>query len=283
MASPNEKPWACPTCDTLRTTPFCPRCGERPVNPRDLTLTGLAERLFHAFTSIDTRTARSAGRLLRHPGELSLAWMRGVRKPYVAPLTLFLIVNVIFFAVQSVTGEAVFSSSLDSHLHHQDWSEFARSLVERKLEASHTRLAEYAPVFDRAVAVKAKSLIILMTIPFTLLLPVVFLRERRPFMTHVVFALHFYAFLLLLFCFALFVGKLSVWLGFGGLQTPVVDTVLSIFNLAAGTLYLYAAIGPVYGVAGAKRVVQAIILAVAVAAIVLGYRFALFLITLSTT
>ena len=283
MALTHEMPWTCPTCNMLVTTLFCPRCGEAPVRPRDHTLRRLAERLFHAFTSIDTRTTRSVGCLLRHPGELSLAWMRGLRKPYVAPLSLFLIVNVIFFAVQSLTGETVFSSSLDSHLHHQDWSELARSLLERKLEATRTQLAAYAPVFDNAVIVKAKSLIILMTIPFALLLPLVFFRERRPFMVHVVFSLHFYTFLLILFCCALLAAKLSALLGFGGLQTPVVDTVLSIFNLAAGALYLYAAIGPVYGVAGAKRIVQAIILAVAVAAIVLGYRFALLLITLSTT
>jgi hypothetical protein len=48
------------------------------------------------------------------------AWTSGVRKPYVAPFQLFLIANVLFFAMQWLTGENVFSSSLDSHLHHQD-------------------------------------------------------------------------------------------------------------------------------------------------------------------
>jgi hypothetical protein len=276
-------PWTCPTCNTHVTAPFCARCGEGPVPPRDLTLKGLADKLFHSFTSIDSRTAHSVWQLLRHPGELSLAWAKGVRKPYVGPFQLFLIVNVIFFAVQSLTGETVFSSSLDSHLHHQDWGELARSLLAQKLESTHTGLADYAPVFDRAVVVKAKSLIVLMTIPFALLLPLVFYRERRPFMVHIVFSVHLYTFLLLLFCVALLAAKLSALLGYGGLQTPVVDTVLSIFNLAACALYVYLAIGPVYGTAGGKRVLQATLLAIAVAAIVLGYRFALLLITLSTT
>jgi hypothetical protein len=44
-----------------------------------------------------------------------------------------------------------------------------------------------------------------------------------------------------------------------------------------------AAIGPVYGSRGALRVVQATVLATAVAAIELGYRFALLLITLHST
>jgi hypothetical protein len=282
-ATTNARPWTCPTCNAVVTTAFCPRCGEAPLSPRDLTLRGLAERLAVAFTSIDTRTARSAWHLVRHPGRLTLSWTRGVRKAYVAPITLFLIVNVIFFAVQSLTGETVFSSPLDSHLHHQDWSEFARTFVGRKLEASGTSLADYAPAFDSAVVVHAKSLIILMTVPFALLLPLVFLRARRPFMTHVVFALNLYAFLLLLFCVALLAARASVWLGFGGLETPAVDTTLSVFNLAACWLYLYLAIGPVYGAAGFGHILQAIVLAIAVALIVIGYRFALLLITLFTT
>jgi len=155
--------------------------------------------------------------------------------------------------------------------------------VAEKLEESGAPLADYAPVFDLAVVVNAKSLIILMTAPFALLLPLVFLRERRPSMTHVVFSLHLYSFLLLLFCVALLAAKLGAVLGFGDLQTPAVDNVLSIINLAACALYIYLAIGPVYGATGGLRIAQAAVLAIAVAAIVIGYRFALFLITLSTT
>jgi hypothetical protein len=281
MKAPEE--WSCPTCNRLTTTPFCATCGESPVSPREQTLRGLAERLFQAFTSIDTKTARSVWTLIRRPGLLTVAWMKGVRKLYVAPITLFLLINVLFFAVQSLTGETVFSSPLDSHLHHQDWSAFAQSLVVRKLEASGTTLDRYAPVFDGAVAVHAKSLIILMTAPFALLLPLVFLRARRPFMTHVVFSLHLYTFLLLVFCIALLAARASAGLGFGGLEAPAVDKALSAFNLTAGGLYLYLASGPVYDTSGVRRLLQAILLAIAVAVIVVGYRFVLFLITLSST
>jgi len=102
-------------------------------------------------------------------------------------------------------------------------------------------------------------------------------------MTHVVFSLHLYAFLLLLFCFALLAASVSAWLDFGGLETSAVDNVLSVFNLAACGLYLYLAIGPVYGTTGGRRLLPALLLAVAVAAIVIGYRFALFFITVLTT
>jgi hypothetical protein len=72
-------------------------------------------------------------------------------------------------------------------------------------------------------------------------------------------------------------------LGFGGLDAPLVDNVLSAANFAVCAAYLYVAIGAVYGAAGATRILRAVVLAFAVAAIVLGYRFALFLITLYAT
>ena len=275
--------WNCPTCKVVVTTPFCARCGEEPLPPRDLTLRGLIEKVVHAVTSVDARAARSAWKLLRRPGELTVAWVSGIRKPYVGPFQLFLIANVFFFAIQWATHENVFSSSLDSHLHHQDWSEFAQSVVAQRLAATNMTAEQYEVIFDRAAVLNAKSLILLMTLPFALILPLSFWRERQPFMTHVVFSLHLYTFLLLLFCAALLAAKVSALLGFGGLDAPNVDNVLSVVNVLVCTLYVYLAIGPVYGVAGARRIGTSLVLAAAVAAIVLGYRFVIFLITLYET
>lgn len=282
-AMPDTKPWTCPTCRVTVATPYCATCGEEPVAPGELTLGGLVSKIFHALTSIDARAARSARWLLSRPGQLTLAWTGGIRKPFIAPFQLFLLANVIFFAVQWATGENVFSSSLESHLHHQDWSALAEPLVARRLEATHTTIEQYEPAFDRAVVLNAKSLILLMALVFALFLPLAFFPERRPFMTHVVFSLHLYTFLLLLFCLALLVARLSAWLGFGGLDTPAVDNVLSIANLTACAVYLHLAIRPVYGTSGARHVATTALLALAVAAIALGYRLALFFVTLYGT
>lgn len=122
-----------------------------------------------------------------------------------------------------------------------------------------------------------------MTLPFALLLPLTFLRASRPFMTHVAFSLHLYTFILLLFCIALAAARLSALLGFGGLDAPMVDNVLSVANLAACAVYIYLASGKVYNATGTLRAAKAILLTVAVGAIVPGYRFVVFLITLYGT
>jgi hypothetical protein len=177
----------------------------------------------------------------------------------------------------------VFSSSLDSHLHHQDWSALAQELVDHRLAATRTTLDRFAPLFDRAVVLHAKSLVIAMAVPFALLLPLVFLPSRRPFSIHVVFALHLYAFLLLLFCVALGIAALDAATGGAGLASAAIDNLLTALILVCSSAYLYLASGPVYGVAGWGRIARSLLLALAVGAIVVGYRFAIFLVTLYTT
>jgi hypothetical protein len=59
-----------------------------------------------------------------------------------------------------------------------------------------------------------------------------------------------------------------------------VDTVLSTFNLVVCGAYAYFATGTVFDARGIARVLQVILLAVTAGAVVLGYRFVIFLITL---
>jgi hypothetical protein len=122
-----------------------------------------------------------------------------------------------------------------------------------------------------------------MVAPFAMLLPLLFHRSRRPFIAYVVFSLHFYAFVLLLFCLSLVIAAVDLMAGGGGLSSPRVDTVLSALNMVICGVYLYAAAGVVFDARGVSRVAKAAVLAFAVNVILVGYRFVVFLIRLKTT
>lgn len=272
-------PWFCPNCEVEVASPFCARCGEREIRTEDLTFRGALARILHAATSIDGRVLRTFSRLLRHPGTLTRAYVEGQRKPF----AIFLIANVLFFTVQSLTHISVLGSTLASHLHLQDWRELAQVLLDRHLQATQTSLALYTPIFDRAAAVNAKALVVLMVLPFAGLLALLFFRQRQRFMAHLAFSLHFYAFLMLLLSLAVLFARLVSALGGPGLESAGMDNGLSLFNLVVSGAYVYAALGPAYAVAGAQRIVKALLLTIAALAMVLAYRFAIFLITLYTT
>ena len=244
---------------------------------------GFFEQVVVAFTNIDSQLLRSLSCLVTRPGVLTLAYLNGQRRPYIRPLQLFLLANVLFFAVESFTNSTIFSTPLDGHLNSQPWDGLAQILVPNRLAALHTTLELYAPVFDSAIALNARTLVILMAFAFAPFLFLSVFRNQLPFVVNVVFSLHLYAFILLMFSGALVLVSVSTLLGGPGLMSDVIDKPLSIALVIACAVYLYVATGTVYGETGAARTLKVAALTVAVAAIVLGYRFALLLITLYST
>ena len=275
--------WTCPSCAASVASAYCPACGERRPDARELTLRGLAAQIFHAVTSVDTRLVRSFVCLLAKPGELTAAYLRGVRRPYLGPVSLFLTANVLFFAIEALLGGKVFSTPLASHLHAQPWSPWAATLVADRVAALGTTPDLFEPKFDRAVELHARSLIILMALSFTPLPWLLFARRRQPIAVHAVFSLHLYTFLLVLLCTATAILAADVWFGGAGFESRLWDNAMAIALLLACAVYLDFALVRVYAARGWLCAVQGVLLAVGVAGIVLGYRFALFVIALYTT
>lgn len=273
----------CPNCDTALDTHFCPSCGERSLDERELTVRGLAHQIFEALTSVDSRLVRSFVWLVRRPGDLTVAYLKGQRTPYLGPVPLFFMANVPFFAVESFLHGGVFSATLATHMSTQPWSEWAQTLVPERVAALGTTIEAYAPAFDAALALHARSLIVLMALSFALLPWLAFYRKHKPFVAHAVFALHLYAFLLLLLCVADVVPALAARPGSPPLLWRLVDNGVAIALLIACGVYLYVATKKVYAAHGASRVAQVFVLTLGVGACVLGYRLALFLLTLYTT
>ena len=280
---PTRAPWTCPTCRVELTSPFCPGCGERPSIPRDLTLHGLAEQVFRALSSYDSRQVRTLVSLIFRPGLLTLAYQMGQRRPFIAPIPLFLICNVIFFAVQSLTDLKIFSPILDDQISNQPLSDVARQMMTARLTALGMGLDQYRLLFNQAESANAKTLIGLMMLPFTSVPPLLFWRLRRPLAVHVVFALHFYSFLLLLFCVPLLAVACAGLFGVPAKLPNDVDTALTFALLISAGVYLHIAVGQVYAVRGLARLGAGFALTVAAAFIFLAYRFVLFTITLYTT
>lgn len=258
---------------------FCPDCGERQLDFHALTLRGLAEQLFLSLTSIDSKLVRSLASLLGRPGALTVAYLEGRRKPYLSPVPLFFMANVLFFAAESLLRSSVFATPLAMHLERQPWSPLAQTWVTNRIAALDTTLAAFTPVFDQALALHARSLIIIMALSFVPVPLLLFRRRHLPVAAHAVLALHLYAFLMLLLCAGIAVEAL-----FGGptAMPAFVDPLVSIASLSACAAYLYTAVGAVYASSGARRALEVAVLVVGVAALVLGYRFALFVLTLYT-
>jgi hypothetical protein len=253
------------------------------LRDHDLSLRDMATQFAKGASSVDGELLRSFRSVLTAPGTLTARHLSGERRKFVSPLTLFFVANAVFVATQAFTGDNTLSTPLHSHLNNQDWSGFARDAVQAKLSATHQTLAQYARTFDQEAIFNAKALMILMVLAFAPVAAAVCRTNDRAAGAHVVFALHLYSFVLALLTLALLLAQLQFLLGGDGLRSHAVDVALSLFNLLACGVYIHLALGPAYGARRPVRIVQTAILTVAVAAIFMGYRFAIFMITLATT
>jgi hypothetical protein len=275
--------WTCPTCSKNRRLRFCPQCGEERLREGDLSMRDMAAQFAKKTTSVDGKLVRSLLTLAARPGQLTASYIKGERHQTISPLALFFIGNAIFVGVQSLTGVNILSSPLESHLHSQDWSSFAQDLVRTRLEHRNLTIEAYSPVFDRAALLNAKTLIILMALVFAPLPALLYRRACRTAGAHMIFALHLYAFILILLSVSVLLAQLEMVLGGEGLRSGIVDTVLSIFNLIVCGGYIYLALQRVYSTSGWRRVSATLFLTAAVGLLFVGYRFAIFLISFYAT
>jgi hypothetical protein len=276
-------PWGCPSCAATAESPFCPACGEARPRPKDLSLRAFVIETFHTLTDVDGRVVRSFRALLFQPGLLTQAYGQGRRKEYLGPLQIFLVANVLFFGVEAATHVNIFSTTLESHVRVQDWKVLANELVTGRLQTIGASFDDYARRFDSKAVRNAKSLVGLMALPFAFTLPLFYGRRRSGFVLRAAFALHLYAFLLVVFCIALGFATLERLFGGDGLRSASVDLALTIGILTTATLYLYFALARVYSDSGGVRAAKAVGLAFLIGVFVVGYRFFIFLVTLYTT
>jgi hypothetical protein len=103
----------------------------------------------------------------------------------------------------------------------------------------------------------------------------------------VVFAFHFYAVWLIVFCALVPILALAlvafVFVSGIRLSPSTMDIVVSYVLVGCAAAYLFVAAGRVYAERGVGRLVKVLILAIASGFTVIGYRFVVFLITLYTT
>lgn len=275
---------SCVNCGTPTSDRYCPACGEKRLHPHQYALAHLAEETVDEFTHFDTKIFRSLWLLLKRPGFLTTEFLRGRRVPYMRPLQLFIVVNVLYFFTQPISAYRTFEGPLRYHLELQSYSdEFARPLVENQLRGkTETERAAFEEQFDRSVHTYAKTLIFLGIPLFTLLFAGLFWTRKRYFAEYFFAAIHFWTMAILLLIVlgigmagliallrAVGVGAFPRWFVWLNEQGPT-------FVIGA---YAYQTIRQVYGQARWLSALKAVLIGYLWIPIVVLIRYLIFLIT----
>ena len=208
----STRAWTCPTCNGEALGNFCSNCGEKKSGSEDLSLRHFFSRTLEAFFHADAKIFRSFRALFAMPGLLTAEYVRGRRKPYLHPLQLFLVSNLIYFVLQPLTHWTGLRTPLYVHTNAMFYRRLASRMVSHHLAAHGMAFTDFRNAFDHAVDLDSRSLVLLMVPMFAVVVWILEWRKRRLFGEHLAFSLNFYAFWLL-----------TVFLLLFGLSNPVLS------------------------------------------------------------
>lgn len=276
----------CATCGAELSGDYCAACGEKRFDHHSLSLGHFFEHALEAFIHFDGAIFRTLRTLVARPGRLTADYARGSRKPYLAPVQLFLLMNVLFFATSAATGWTTLNSTLVVHTDWMEYKSLAQRWVKERLAQRAVTFGQYEAVFNAKSATQAKTLVILMVPMLALATAALRFREKRYFAEHLVFSIHFYAFMLLFYSALLSLAKLVLialteWRGEPGAEA--VDLVLTWAIAAVLGLYLILAMRETGTARWSAAAAQGVLLTAAVMAILVAYKFVLFVVGFYTT
>jgi hypothetical protein len=299
-----DGPSACRSCGAPLTGRFCADCGEKRAEPDDHRLRHVLGEVAEQFLSIDGRAFRTVRALLTKPGFLTAEYLAGRRRLYSKPLSLFVLLNVIFFfaapyigLLRYTLGSFVSSPPPRTHVMQmvraridQPRPRFDHATLTR--QAYGRRVQAYEQRFDVAAEKNKQSLLIFLVPGVAAVAALLEIRRRRTYVEHLVFAVHAVTWLLV-FLLAGVPLLAKPLLRF--VVMPVYDRVgrgasesmannmaenwLGLFIALGFALYLYLAIRRVYGDGRMRGAIKAVLLASSFMVLFQMYRSLLFFVT----
>lgn len=224
----------------------------------------------------DGRIIKTVRMLAFKPGRLTVEYFQGRRKPYLGPAAIFVVMNVLFFFVQPIANVNTFHATLQSQTNWYPYSAWAEQRVEERLAETGTNREDYSVEFNVASERYARTLIFLQVPLFALGLALLQVRKHRYFVEHLVYATHFFAFIL---CFNVIasIGLWAYWaLGLGNSFNLELPFTLLIIG------YSIFALREVYGDNWISAIVKGVLVLFLSGVVVHFFRFILFLAAFAT-
>jgi hypothetical protein len=192
----------CKNCGNVFTGHFCNLCGEKVLGPQDRSFRTFSKGIFRALTLADSKFLKTLWLVISKPGFLSREFAEGRRVKYTSPLSLFFVLNLVYFLFPLIQ---LFNASLRTQV-----NSFHGRLAVQAIASKMTRLHiqdvnSFAILYDQKTTGFAKMMVILFAILASLPLNVIYRARQRYFTDHVGLAVE-------LVCFNLFINALLLTL-----------------------------------------------------------------------
>lgn len=196
---------ACLNCGAPLVGPYCARCGQKAARP-DLTLAGFLHETTHELTHWDGKIPATLKTLLLKPGVLTKDFLEGRRVRWLAPLRVYLICSLAFFAskplIEAITHRSarqfaqvtITADDGSRTLTPEQRQRIAEGLPAQfiPLERLEAAAAQGTRLNDEINASFPKAMFVLLPV-FALLTQTVWRKTRPGYPAHLYVALHIHA------------------------------------------------------------------------------------------
>ena len=184
----------CTNCGAALQGAFCSHCGQKKEEKHDFTFWHFVGHSLHEFTHMDSRVYRTVKMLMFRPGAIAQEFVIGHRKKLINPVRLYIIVNVLYLLLGGVN---TFYTPLEIHMQDR-FQDIIVPLVNKKVAESHVSFEVYAKAFDHKTKEQAELALVLIVLAFSVVLSLLYYRQKRYYIEHLVLSLNIYSFQLVM-------------------------------------------------------------------------------------
>lgn len=269
-----ERSKQCINCGEELSGKYCSSCGLKQVTSEDKKIKHFFEELFTSLFFADGKILSTLRVIFTKPGELSRTYISGNRKKYIAPLQLFLFVNLIYFLLPSVS---IFNTSLSAQIKSQPYSSIVKEAVRNEIQRTGGSYEDYRARYESKSTENGKLLLVIIVILQAAALQLLFMKNKKFYFTDFIAvsayfnSIYILVLLILLPSLVLFIDTLVP------INTKYInETVLSVALLLILATYLFAFLKNAFQITTLSSIVRSFAIALFLIPSFMIYRFALF-------
>lgn len=191
---------SCRNCEAFLTGPYCSQCGQRDIDYHQSIGTVFRDFL-DSFLAFDGKVIQTLWFLLSRPGELTLRFLQGQQIRFLNPIRVYVSVSLVFFLVLHFAKPAstVLVLKGDSPAGHYDNAAPNEQKAATDQQFVAKMIGKYGSEQEFgshlvAEFVERLQWMILICVPiYAGLLKLIYLRNGRPYLAHLVFAFHLHS------------------------------------------------------------------------------------------
>lgn len=263
----------CKSCGNHFIGDYCNQCGEKVLRPADRSFKAFLSNILIAITFADSKMIKTLWLVLKKPGFVSYEFANGRRVNYLKPISLFFVLNLIYFFFPVIQ---LFNASLSTQLY-SPWGGLYKSIVAHKMLGLGMDFPSFSLVYNLKTTSLAKLLVMVFVVISSLPLNLLYLKKHRYFTDHVGYAVE-------LACFNLFVNAivLSIVASFSGLGKFLDENILTAIFISTNLYFVLRSGYQFYGEKGWRLVTKSIVMILFLKVSLEVYRSVLFFITLAS-